>query len=56
MGHECPNLWIADMSDIGVIFAVRLLLRFVTLTPIDIDLREVGCRIDKFVSVLQHGE
>ena len=46
----------ADMGDIGVIFAVRLLLRLVTLAPIDIDLREVGCKIDQFVTVLQQGE
>jgi hypothetical protein len=45
-----------DVIDIGVIFAVRLLLRLVTLAPIDIDLREVGCKIDQFVTVLQQGE
>jgi hypothetical protein len=45
-----------DMVDIGVIFAVRLLLRLVTLAPIEIDLREVGCKIDQFVTVLQQGE
>ena len=47
---------LADLGDIGVIFAVRLLLRLVTLAPIDIDLREVGCKIDQFVNVLQQGE
>jgi len=47
---------LADVGDIGVIFAVRLLLRLVTLAPIDIDLREVGCKIDQFVTVLQQGE
>jgi hypothetical protein len=45
-----------DVIDIGVIFAVRLLLRLVTLAPIDIDLRQVGCKIDQFVTVLQQGE
>lgn len=51
-----PRMDPADMLDIGVIFAVRLLLRLVTLAPIDIDLREVGCKIDQFVTVLQQGE
>lgn len=47
---------LADLGDIGVIFAVRLLLRLVTLAPIDIDLREIGCKIDQFVTVLQQSE
>jgi hypothetical protein len=47
---------LTDVIDIGVIFAVRLLLKLVTLAPIDLDLREVGCKIDQFVTVLQQGE
>lgn len=39
-----------------MIFAVRVLIRFVNLANIGVDLREIGRAIDRFVDILRKGQ